>query len=124
MQGPEPEAIDTGVVGHKTYAFIGLERNSGIFVYDITKPDTASFVQYVVHREFLKDGEKEVDADLGPEYVLFIAAKDSPIEGTPLLVAANEVRSLHGTTPLALHAAAQSGLVSKLRSAALAWVEP
>ena len=37
MQGPEPEAIDTGVVGHKTYAFIGLERNSGIFVYDISQ---------------------------------------------------------------------------------------
>jgi len=37
-KGPEPEAITIGDVGGRRFAFIGLERIGGAFVYDITNP--------------------------------------------------------------------------------------
>ncbi len=41
-KGPEPENVVTGVIGDRTYAFIGLERVGGIMVYDVTNPANAS----------------------------------------------------------------------------------
>ena len=95
VQGPEPEAITTGVIDGKTYAFVGLERNSGIVVYDVSSPAQSRLVQYVAHRHFLEDGEADAaqGADLGPEYVVFVPAEDSPIANTPLLISTNEVCS-------------------------------
>lgn len=91
-KGPEPEAITVGVVGSRTYAFIGLERMGGVFVYDITNPYDAFFADYVYNRD-LTDGLKHPDAvigDLAPESLVFVAAKDSPT-GKALLVVGNEV---------------------------------
>jgi hypothetical protein len=45
-KGPEPEGVDVGVVGGRTYAFIALERVNGVMVYDVTDPANASFVGY------------------------------------------------------------------------------
>ena len=93
VQGPEPEAIDTGVVGGATYAFVGLERNSGIVVYDVSNPRSARLLQYVVRRNFAEDAEADevAGADLGPEYVTFVAEEDSPIDA-PIVIVSNEVR--------------------------------
>ena len=100
-KGPEPEGITLGRIGERTYAFVGLERTSGIMVYDITDPAAPAFVQYVNPRNFaavyaLPDdpGDWQEAGDLGPEGLAFIRAEDSPI-ATPLLVVANEVS---GTT--------------------------
>ena len=106
-KGPEPEALTTGVINGKTYAFIGLERMGGIMVYDISEPSQAQFVQYLNSRDMSvnpkdnkqknADGVKtyQVDAgDLGPEGFKFVSAKDSP-SGTPILIVGNEVS---GTT--------------------------
>ncbi len=86
-RGPEPEGIAIGKVGDRTYVFVGLERPSGVMVYDITLPEAPSFVQYVHSREA---PEGAVVEDIGPEGVLFVPAADSP-NGQPLLVVANEV---------------------------------
>lgn len=81
-KGAEPEALTIGQVGNKTYAFVGLERaGGGVFVYDITNPTEAEFVQYI--RE---------DSDIAPEGLTFIEAADSP-NGENLLVVANEESS-------------------------------
>ena len=102
-KGPEPEGIALGKIGQKTFAFIGLERMGGIMVYDITQPTQASFVEYFNDRKFGEtrtsfDAEGNVvtveNSNLGPEGLIFIAAKDSP-NGKPLLVVGNEVS---GTT--------------------------
>ncbi|MEM9482651.1 MAG: choice-of-anchor I family protein [Cyanobacteria bacterium P01_F01_bin.116] len=99
-KGPEPEAITIGEVGGQTYGFIGLERDSGIMVYDITNPTAVKFVQYINNRNFnvdaqLSDGTSNPEAgDLGPEGLVFISAEDSP-NGQPILVVANEIS---GTT--------------------------
>lgn len=89
-KGPEPEGVVTGVVGDRTYAFIGLERVSGIMVYDITNPKEPDFVQYFNNREFDGNAEEGTAGDLGPEGLKFIPAEDSP-NGQALLVVANEV---------------------------------
>jgi Ca2+-binding RTX toxin-like protein len=101
-KGPEPEAITLGQVNGRTYAFIGMERDSGIFVYDITSPTAPTFVQYINNRDFtqavqLPDGSSNpLAGDLGPEGITFISAEDSPI-GRPLLLAASEIS---GTTSI------------------------
>ncbi|MFQ3679427.1 MAG: choice-of-anchor I family protein [Pseudanabaenaceae cyanobacterium] len=78
-KGPEPEALAIGTVGNRTYAFIGLERGpSGIFVYDITNPNAAQFVQYI-----------RSDLDIRPEGMQFIPASQSP-NGKALLLVASE----------------------------------
>ncbi len=88
-KGPEPEGIALGTIGAKTFAFIGLERMSGVMVYDITTPMQPKFVEYFTTRNFVEtDSAKQ--GDLGPEGLIFIAAKDSP-NGKPLLVVGNEV---------------------------------
>ncbi|OSZ76155.1 choice-of-anchor I family protein [Hydrogenophaga sp. IBVHS1] len=95
-KGPEPEGLALGKIGNKTFAFIGLERMGGVLVYDITNPLAPTRVDYLNTRdEWLTDPPDLATAgDLGPEGLVFIAAKDSP-NGKPLLVVGNEVS---GTT--------------------------
>jgi DNA-binding beta-propeller fold protein YncE len=110
-KGPEPEGVDVGQVGERHYAFVGLERVSGLVVYDVTDPRDATFVQYVSERDFDVDPVPEIaegpgdasDAgDLGPEGVTFVPAAEAPGE-TALVVVGNE---LSGTTTLfAVHPA-------------------
>ena len=88
-KGSEPEGVTLGKIGAKTFAFIGLERASGIMVYDISNPNQAKFVQYLNHRN-TTETEVTKQGDLGPEGLIFIAAKNSP-NGRPLLVVGNEV---------------------------------
>jgi len=96
-KGPEPEGLTVGQIGGRTFAFVGLERISGIMVYDITNPQRARFVQYINSRDFGRTPGDDPDAgDLGPEGLEFVAAEDSPI-GVPMLMVGNEVS---GTTAL------------------------
>ena len=86
-KGPEPEALTIGQVGERTYAFIGTERMGGIFVYDITNPYNANFVDYVINRE-LSEGA-DISGDSGPEGMVFVSANDSPT-GKALVIIGNE----------------------------------
>lgn len=88
-KGPEPEGITVGAIGKKTFAFIGLERMSGIMVYDITNANKPKFIEYFTTRNFVETDPKK-QGDLGPEGLTFISAKDSP-NAKPLLVVGNEV---------------------------------
>lgn len=90
-KGPEPEALTVGTVGERSYAFIGLERMGGIFIYDITNPYDAFFVDYINNRD-VTEGLAVGDAigDLAPESLLFVSADDS-VTGEPMLIVGNEV---------------------------------
>ena len=88
--GPEPEGITLGSIGDRTYAFIGSERQSGIFVYDITEPAGASLVTYLENRDWTAEPDSGAAGDLGPEGIVFIPAADSP-SGSDVLLVANEV---------------------------------
>ncbi|MEP4535535.1 MAG: choice-of-anchor I family protein [Cyclobacteriaceae bacterium] len=90
-KGPEPEAVTLGVIGDKTYAFVGLERVGGIMVYDVTDPASPVFIEYFNNRNFdAADDESEEALDSAPEGLIFISAADSP-NGQNLLVVSNEV---------------------------------
>jgi len=86
-KGPEPETAAIGIVGGVPYAFIGLERSSGIMVYDLSDPAKPQFVKYFSSRDLTGD---EVGGDVAPEGLTFVPAVDSPT-GKALLLAAHEV---------------------------------
>ncbi len=75
-KGPEPEAIVVGEVGGSTMAFIGLERDSGVMIYDISDPANAHFVNYIPPA-FVEGTEEGDVARQGPETIAFIPAEDS-----------------------------------------------
>ncbi len=95
-KGPEPEAIDVGVIDGKTYVFVGLERIGGVAVFDVSNPEAPIFVTYRNDRDFSGVITEGTAGDCAPECVLFIPAGDSP-NGENLLVVANEVS---GTTTI------------------------
>ncbi|MCA8919871.1 MAG: choice-of-anchor I family protein, partial [Planctomycetes bacterium] len=95
-KGPEPEAVAVAEIDGRWYAFIGLERVSGIVVYDITSPSAPVFQQYINTRDFnvtpaSNGAGNPVDGlDIGPEGMRYVSAADSPT-GEPLLIVGNEV---------------------------------
>ena len=84
-KGPEPENIVVGKVGNETFAFIGLERSSGIMMYQVTNPLKPKFVQYIRNTT-----DATSTGDVSPEGLKFISASDSPT-GVPLLLVGYEV---------------------------------
>lgn len=85
-KGPEPEDVKVGTIGNDLYAFIGLERISGVMTYNITNPSNATFANYINTRDF----SNAISGDVGPEGLAFIPAEDSPTK-KPLVLVGNEV---------------------------------
>ncbi|WP_143534308.1 choice-of-anchor I family protein [Roseovarius albus] len=79
-KGTEPEAVTVGEADGRTYVFIGLERDSGIMVYDVTAPENSVFVEYFAPG----------DVGVSPEGMAFVPAEESP-SGQPQLVVSYEV---------------------------------
>ena len=95
-KGVEPEAIGIGSIGEYTYAFIGLERQSAIMVFDITDPRVPKFITYYTNR--VVDGENIV-GDISPEIIKFIPAEESS-NGANLLLVGYEVSGSMGIIQL------------------------
>ncbi len=89
-KGPEPEGIAVVAVGGVPYAFVGLERFGGMFVYSLADPRAPALVDYLTDRKFDGVPERGTAGDLGPEGMLVIPADQSPT-GQVLLVVTNEV---------------------------------
>jgi len=95
-KGAEPEALTLAEIDGRTYAFIGLERQSAIMVYDVTDPANIVFQAYESNRSYkfsdgsFVDADSSAAGDLGPESIEFIPAADSPL-GVPMIAVANEV---------------------------------
>ena len=85
-KGAEPEALALGKIGEKTYAFIGLERMSGIMIYDITNPFNVNFVDYFTNRGTTEGAE--ITGDLAPEGMTFVPATES---SEAMLIIGNEI---------------------------------
>ena len=81
-KGPEPETVTIGTIDGKTYAFIALERISGVMVYDVSDPADATYVNYINTRDF----SASVQEDVSPEGLCFLM-----LDSKPLLLAACEV---------------------------------
>lgn len=87
-KGPEPEAVEIVRDDANVYAFIGLERMGGVFIYNITDPSNVTYVDYFTSRDF---SAAEVNCEgLGPEDVIFVPGTESPT-GQSLVLVSNEV---------------------------------
>lgn len=104
-KGGEPEAIEVATINKRHYAFIGLERQGGILVYDITDPTKAQVLSFTNRRDFsqnvctqMKDEECANDTynaaagDLGPESINYFTRN-----GDHFIAVGNEVS---GTTSI------------------------
>jgi len=89
-KGVEPEAVEIIQQGDTTLALIGLERQGGIMIYNISDPRAPYFVNYYNNRNFDVDATSPEAGDLGVEDIVYISAADSPT-GEPLIVTPNEV---------------------------------
>lgn len=78
-KGSEPETVTIGEVNGRSLAFLGLERVSGIMVWDLANPQKPVIIDYYLDVK-----------DRGPEGILFISAENSPISGVPLLIVGYE----------------------------------
>lgn len=88
-KGPEPEGLALGVVDGRMLAFVGLERQSGIVVFDVTNPRAGALAGYATTRNLRAPLDSEAAGDLGPEGLAFVPASVSP-NGAPLLIVSNE----------------------------------
>jgi hypothetical protein len=81
-KGTEPEAVEVAEINGKQYAFIGLERQGGIIVYDVSVPTAPVYQSYINNRDFTESVCTLVDegdcdngiynpaaGDLGPESI-------------------------------------------------------
>jgi hypothetical protein len=102
-KGVEPEALEVALINGRHYAFIGLERQGGVMVYDISDPSNGLFITYVNNRNYQQPVCTEVDGgkcdnatynpkagDLGPESIDYFQRK-----GQHFIAVGNEVS---GTT--------------------------
>lgn len=79
-KGPEPEALAIGTYGSSVLAFVGLERQNGLLIYNITDPTSPVFLGY----------QNNLDRGIiSPESVAFIPAAGSP-NAMPMFVAGYE----------------------------------
>lgn len=62
-KGIEPEAIETATIGDRHFAFVGLERQGGVMVFDISNPQAPVFQSYVNNRNFNEPVCTEVNED-------------------------------------------------------------
>ncbi|MBL6594374.1 MAG: choice-of-anchor I family protein [Flavobacteriales bacterium] len=85
-KGPEPEAVTVGQIGNSYYAFIGLERQGGVMVYDVTDPTNPSFVNFIQ----TYDTTSGTMTDIAPEGLVFVPANESH-NGENLLIVSSEV---------------------------------
>lgn len=88
--GPDPEGITVGRAFGTQYAFVGLEKQSGVVVYDVSNPAAPRAVSYVNTRDFSGDVEAGTAGDVAPEGMLFVKAEDSPT-GNPMLMVSFEI---------------------------------
>jgi hypothetical protein len=79
-KGPEPEALTIGQFGSSLLAFVGMERQNGLMVYDITDVNNPTFVSYI---------NSQANGLISPESMVYVPAGQSP-SGTALLLTGYE----------------------------------
>ncbi len=85
-KGPEPEGLTTVTADGRTLALVGLERQGGVMVFDVTVPSAPVFVEY----EYSTFDANNAEGDRAPEGFETVSAADSPT-GRPLVLVTHEV---------------------------------
>lgn len=103
-KGAEPEALSLATIGGKTYAYIGLEKQGGFMVYDITNPAKATMIQYFNDIDYTALPTQA--GDLAPEGSVTFKQ-----DGKNYLAVANELSST-----LSIYLLSTNGTMTKLSS--------
>ena len=82
-KGPEPEAIAYASLGGRHYAFVGAERQNGIYAFDITN---FSKVKVVGYFNTISSTQDSGAAYISPESIKFIRAGTNPSDKNLLVV--------------------------------------
>ena len=77
--GSQPEMVTIGEFNGKKLAFLGLERMTGIIVWDLENPEKPTIMDYYLDPK-----------DRGPEGILFVFDSKRPFSGNPLLIVGYE----------------------------------
>jgi len=91
-KGPEPEGIAYGRAFNKNWLVVGLERDGGIMLFEVSDPAAPVFVQYISTTDWQGSmlSTPKSSGDVSPEGILFIEAKDSPTK-KPLVIVSYEL---------------------------------
>jgi len=89
-KGPEPEGVALASIDGRWYAVIGLERQGGVMLYDVTDPTAPLFMEYTSTRVWTGSPSGGTAGGLGPEGIEYVSAADSPI-GQALVLVSNEI---------------------------------
>jgi len=93
-KGPEPESVVVGMIGERRILFVGNERTSTIFMFDITDPTAPVFAGSLFDGSltdtFWNQLVAGTSAPVDPEGLIFISAEDSPTD-EPLVMVASAV---------------------------------
>jgi hypothetical protein len=90
-KGAEPEAIEVGVIDGDTFLFVGMERDSGIFIFNISDPEDPHFQSYI-NGYGGEDFDPETEGNnVSPEVLEFVSAQENTEGDVPLLLASYEV---------------------------------
>jgi hypothetical protein len=99
-KGPEPEGLGLGTAYGRMWMVVGLERDGGLMLYDMTNPTRPEFKSYINTSDaagnMLQSTKKKAAAgDISPEGILIISPKDSPT-GKALVLASYELSGTVG----------------------------
>ncbi|EAR08978.1 choice-of-anchor I domain-containing protein [Reinekea blandensis] len=103
-KGAEPEALALATINDRTYAYLGLEKQGGFMVFDITNPTQAELRQYF--NDINYGALPSQAGDLAPEGMVTFEQ-----DGQHYLAVAHELSST-----VALFALSEGGTVSKISS--------
>jgi hypothetical protein len=92
-KGPEPEAIAYASLGGRHYAFVGAERQNGIYAFDISD---FSKVRVVGYFNTISSTQDSGAAYISPESIKYISAGSNP-SGKNLLVVGYEGTGTNGS---------------------------
>ncbi|MEO5742585.1 MAG: choice-of-anchor I family protein [Vicinamibacterales bacterium] len=95
QKGPEPESLTIGAFDGRTMLILGMERQNGLFAFDITNPLAVKFDNDYFNT--LTDRATDNNFLLSPESVVWIKAEDSPT-GRALILAGHEGTGLANNT--------------------------
>jgi hypothetical protein len=103
-KGAEPEALAVANIGDNVFAYVGLEKQGGVMVFDVTSPTDVEFVQYFNDINYNALPSKA--GDLAPEGMVTFKQGNANY-----LAVANELSST-----VAIFQLADTGTVTKLLS--------
>jgi hypothetical protein len=99
-KGPEPEGLAIGRAYGRMWMVLGLERDGGLMLYDVTNPVEPVFKSYIntsipTGNMLQSTKTKAAAGDISPEGILFVSDKESPT-GKAMVIVSYELSGTVG----------------------------